>query len=731
VRILPEYKDKEVIIHPVVLERKANRLRNEKSPYLLQHSYNPVDWYPWGDEAFEKAKRENKPIFLSIGYSTCYWCHVMEREVFENKSIADLMNRMVVSIKVDREERPEIDQIYMAALQAMTGSGGWPMSIFMTHDQKPFYAGTYIPPTGQFDHPGFLDILGRIQRAWTNERSALHENSNRVSQYLTAMAVPAAADKIVTESMLDRGFDELAANFDAAFGGFGPAPKFPRPVIFNFLFRYYERTGNIHARDMALTSLNKIAEGGIYDRIGGGFHRYATDDRWHVPHFEKMLYDQAQLVLSYLEAYQITHDTQYAKVARKTLNYVQRVMMNPEGGFYSAEDAESAVSPFYPEQKKEGAYYIWKKSELDGILTKEESEIAGFMLGVEKEGNVQSDPRREFVGENIFFAAHSLEEAAEHFGMKAEEVTALLVKAEVKLFDERQRRPKPDLDDKILLAWNGLMISAFARAYQVLKDDSYLEDAERAGRFLLAKLADPATGKMLRRYRAGEAKHDACLTDYAFFIQGLLDLYEASFQIEWIQKAIKLMDYQIASFYDQDRGGFFDSPGTDPTILIQMKEAHDGAEPSGNSISILNLLRLSQIIGNVRYQEMALQSLACFGEYIEKTPQAVPQFLAAADFSLAKPVQIIFSGNRKHPLIREMVDELHSRFLPNKIVLFADGAEGQEFLSRQVPFFENLKAVGGKQTAYICENYTCQLPTSDVETMMEILDTMNQKKQPV
>jgi hypothetical protein len=730
-RILPEYKDKDVKVHPIAPERKANRLRNEKSPYLLQHSYNPVDWYPWGDEAFEKAKKENKPIFLSIGYSTCYWCHVMEREVFENKTIADLMNRMVVSIKVDREERPEIDQLYMAALQAMTGSGGWPMSIFMTHERKPFYAGTYIPPTGQFDHPGFLDILGRIQRAWTNERSALRENSNRVGQYLAATALPAAADKKVTESMLDRGFDELAANFDGANGGFGSAPKFPRPVIFNFLFRYYERTGNIQARDMALTSLNKIAEGGIYDRIGGGFHRYSTDDRWHVPHFEKMLYDQAQLVLSYLEAYQITHDTMYAKVARNVLNYVQRVLMNPDGGFYSAEDAESAVSPFYPEQKKEGAYYIWKKSELDSMLTKEESEIAGFMFGVEKEGNVQSDARREFVGENIFFAAHSAEEAAAHFGMKPEKIQALLDLASIKIFDERQRRPKPDLDDKILLAWNGLMISAFARAYQVLKDDSYLEDAERAGRFLLAKLANPATGKMFRRYRDGEAKFDACLTDYAFFIQGLLDLYEASFQIEWMQKAMKLMEYQIALFYDHARGGFFDSPGTDPTILIQMKEAHDGAEPSGNSISILNLLRLSHIIGNVRYHEMALQSLACFGEYIEKTPQAVPQFLAAADFSLAKPAQIVFSGNRKHPLIREMVDELHSRFLPNKIVLFADAAEGQEFLSRQVPFFENLKSVGGKQTAYICENYTCQLPTSDVETMMEILDTMNQKKETV
>jgi hypothetical protein len=405
--------------------------------------------------------------------------------------------------------------------------------------------------------------------------------------------------------------------------------------------------------------------------------------------------------------------------------------MHPEGGFYSAEDAESAVSPYYPEQKKEGAYYIWKKSELDSILTKKESEIVEFIFGVEQEGNVHSDPRKDFIGENIFFVARSPNEAAKQFGMNVEDIKAILDLAEVKIFEERQRRPRPHLDDKILLAWNGLMISAFARAFQVLKDVSYLEDAERASRFLIAKLTKPATGKMLRRFRDGEAKYDACLTDYAFFIQGLLDLYEASFQIEWMQKAIKLMEHQIALFYDHDRGGFFDTPGTDPTLLIQMKEAHDGAEPSGNSISILNLLRLSQITGNVRYHEMAVQSLTCFGEYIEKTPQSVPQFLVAADFSLAQPVQVVFSGNRKNPIIREMVDELHSRFLPNKIVLFADAAEGQEFLSRHVPFFENLKTVGGKQTAYICENFTCQLPTSDVETMVQILETINKKKAPV
>ncbi|MGD1044429.1 MAG: thioredoxin domain-containing protein [Bacteroidota bacterium] len=727
-RLLDEDTEQNKSIHIIASQKKANRLGQEKSPYLLQHALNPVDWYPWGDEAFEKARKEDKPIFLSIGYSTCYWCHVMEREVFENRSIADLMNLLVVSIKVDREERPDIDQIYMTALQAMTGSGGWPMSIFMTPERKPFFAATYIPPTGQSGNPGFLEILERIHKVWTNERSKVLESGERIGQFLASSAAPPLSDKTVTESMLERGFDEFAKSYDATYGGFGHAPKFPRPTVLNFLFRYYHRTGNTAALDMALTTLQKMAEGGIYDRIGGGFHRYSTDERWHVPHFEKMLYDQAQLVLSYLDAFQITHDQMFAQVARKVLEYIQRVLMHPEGGFYSAEDAESAISPFYPEEKKEGAFYIWKKSEIDRFLTKEEAGIVEFIFGIEEEGNVQSDPRQEFVGENIFFVAHSAEEAARHIGAKVEDVAAHLDMAKATLFDKRQQRPRPHLDDKILLSWNGLMISAFARAYQVLRDESYLEDAERASRFLLTRLAHPTTGKLFRRYRDGEAKYDAHLTDYAFFIQGLLDLYEATFQIEWLQKAIKLTEDQIASFYDNERGGFFDSPGTDPTILIRMKEAYDGAEPSGNSISVLNLLRLSQIVGSVRYSDMALKSLVCFGEYIEKIPQALPQFLVAVDFSLSKPMQIVLAGNRKHPVIREMLDEIHSRFLPNKIMLFADAAEGQEFLSRHVPFFGNLSLARGKQMVYICENYTCELPTSDVETMIQILEKIDRKK---
>jgi len=710
-RMLKNDVEKDTRIYSSIPARKVNRLGLEKSPYLLQHAYNPVDWYPWGEEAFEKARKEDKPIFLSIGYSTCYWCHVMEREVFENQAIADMMNLLVVSIKVDREERPDIDQIYMTALQAMTGNGGWPMSIFMTAERKPFFAATFIPPTGQYDNPGFQEILQNIHHVWTNNRSKILVSSEQIRQILRASAAPPMSKTTVTDRVLERGFYEFAKRYDSTYGGFSAAPKFPRPTVLNFLFRYYHRTGSMKALEMALTTLQKMADGGIYDRIGGGFHRYSTDDRWHVPHFEKMLYDQAQLAISYLEAFQITHDQKYALVTRKILGYVQRFLRHPEGGFYSAEDAESAVSPFYPEQKKEGAFYIWKESEIDHALTDEEAKIIKFIFGVEEEGNVQSDPRQEFIGENILFAAHSADKYARRFDGTRENVAAILDLATARLFDERQLRPRPHLDDKILLSWNGLMISAFARAYQVFKDESYLEDAEQASRFLFAKLIDPVTGRLLRRYRDGEAKHEAHLADYAFFIQGLLDLYEASFQIEWLQKAVRLTEDQIGSFYDHDHGGFFDTPGTDPTILIRMKEAYDNAEPSGNAIAILNLLRLSQIIGNVQYHEMALHSIACFSELIEKIPQTLPQLLVAVDVSFTKPVQIVFAGNRKHPLIREMVDEIHSRFLPNKILFFADGAEGQAYLNGFVPFFGNLTTVGGKQMVYICKNYTCELPT--------------------
>ncbi len=705
--------------------KKPNRLIKEKSPYLLQHAFNPVAWYPWGEEAFEKARKEDKPIFLSIGYSTCYWCHVMEREVFENDSIAALMNRYVVSIKVDREERPDVDRVYMTALSAMTGSGGWPMSMFLTPDLKPFSGATYIPPTSKYGRAGFPDVLHQIHELWTKDRQQIYQVSQRVGDFLKQSSSPESKAIEAGKLALERGFDSFSKSYDPKNGGFGGAPKFPRPVSFNFLFRYYSRTGEKQALTMSLETLKRMAGGGMYDHVGGGFHRYSTDERWHVPHFEKMLYDQAQLVISYLEAYQITRENFYADVARDVLNYVQRNMTYSGGGFYSAEDAESALDPTKPEEKKEGAFYAWKQKEIDELLTPKEAKVFNYYYGVESKGNVASDPRQEFSGENILYVAHSLEENAKEFKRTVEDVKQSLASAKDKLFRARERRLRPHLDDKILVSWNGLMVSAFVRACQVLGDKNYLTAAERASQFILVKLYNPEKKQLLHRYRDGDARYDAHLQDYAFLTQGLLDFYEASLEIRWLKTAIELTDQQNKLFYDVARGGFYDISGTDKSILVRTKESYDGAEPTGNSIAILNLLRLSQMTDNRKFQDMAAKSLAYFGEQMLNTPQALAQFLVALDFSLSKPKQIIIAGKSNDPNTRAILKEVHSRFIPNKIILLADGAEGQKTLASYIPFVESVKMIDGKSTAYICENYACELPTSEVRVVAQLLDGKN------
>jgi hypothetical protein len=709
---------------------KPNRLIKEKSPYLLQHAFNPVDWYPWGEEAFAKARKEDKPIFLSVGYSTCYWCHVMEREVFENESIAALMNQYVVSIKVDREERPDVDRVYMTALQAMTGGGGWPMSMFLTPDLKPFYGATYIPPAAKYGRPGFPDILARIHEVWTTDRQAILNNSQKVAEYLEQVSTPHVEATQAGKLALERGFDSFSRSYDENNAGFGGAPKFPRPVSFNFLLRYYSRTGEKKALDMSLETLKQMARSGMYDHVGGGFHRYATDAQWHVPHFEKMLYDQAQLVISYLEAYQITREEFYAGVARDVLAYVLRNMTHlpvrrtqtgPSGGFYSAEDAESAVDPTKPEEKEEGAFYTWIKNEIDGVLAPEQAKVFNYHYGVKQSGNVTADPHQEFVMENILFAAHTPEETAKQFGHSVEEVKSILSASREKLFRAREKRPKPHLDDKILVSWNGLMISTFARAYQVLGDEKYLQAAERAGQFILDNLYDVKGKKLLRRYREGEPRYEAHLEDYAFFTQGLLDLYEAGLDIRRLQTAIALTEQQNKLFYDQDQGGFYDISGADKSILIRTKESYDGAEPTGNAIAILNLLRLSQMTDNKNWRAMADRALAYFGGFMLNTPQGLAQFLVALDFSLSKPKQIIIAGKANDPNTKTLLEEVHSHFIPNKIILLVDNGKAQETLASYIPFIESVQMLDGKATAYICENYACQLPTSDRKVVAKLL----------
>lgn len=703
---------------------KPNKLINEKSPYLLQHAFNPVNWYPWGEEAFEKARKENKPIFLSVGYSTCYWCHVMEREVFENDSLAALLNKYFIAIKVDREERPDVDRIYMTALQAMTGHGGWPMTMFLTPDLKPFYGTSYIPAEPKYGQPGFAQLLNAIQDAWISRRDEINESSIKISEYIKGLNSADSDPVNVNQNALTNGYNSFVGSFDSENGGFSKAPKFPQPSIFNFLLQYYADTENEKALSMTLETLKKMGLGGIHDQIGGGFHRYSTDNIWQVPHFEKMLYDQAQLAITYLQAYQITKDDFYQNTARDILDYVSKNMTHPEGGFYSAEDAESVVDNLNPDVKEEGAFYTWHKNEIDKFLEPREEEIFDYYFGIKEKGNVDSDsdPHKEFINENILYVAHSLSETVNEFNLKSNDALIILSNSRKKLYSFREQRPKPHLDDKILVSWNGLMISAFAKAYQVLDDKKYLDIALNAGSFILNKLYNSKSKILLRRYRDGEARFNAQLNDYAFLIQGLLDLYESTFNIRWLENAKELNQKQIILFYDNGNGGFFDTDGSDANNIIRTKDWYDNEMPSGNSIAILNLLRLSQMTGDNKLMEIAQKSLAYFGERINQVPQAMPQFLVAVDFSLSKPKQIIIAGSVDDIHTKELLKEVHSHFIPNKIILLADGKDGQKTLASYIPFIESVKRIDGKSTAYICENYACQLPTSDVKKVAELLN---------
>ncbi|MCX6133996.1 MAG: thioredoxin domain-containing protein [Ignavibacteriales bacterium] len=701
--------------------RRPNRLLQEKSPYLLQHAYNPVDWFPWGDEAFEKARQEDKPIFLSIGYSTCYWCHVMEREVFENETIAALMNRLVVPIKVDREERPDIDRIYMSALQAMSGSGGWPMSMFLTPDLKPFFGATYIPPTERHGRAGFPQILEKICEVWSSDRQKVLDAAETANDYLVRLTKAEGGGVDPDEGALQSAFESFQKNFDHHNAGFGGAPKFPRPVALNFLLRYHARSKNPRALDMPLETLCRMAHGGMYDHIGGGFHRYSTDDRWHVPHFEKMLYDQAQLAVSYVEAFQITRETFFRTIAIDILDYVLRDLTHPDGGFFSAEDAESALDQSDPAEKAEGAFYVWTQSEIETILTQEEARIWCRSYGVEANGNVSDDPHSVFPGKNVLHVIHTPAETAIQFSLTEERTKELLWSSRQKLRAARNGRPHCHLDDKILTSWNGMMITALAKAYQVLGDIRYLHAAEKSAAFVLSHVSSTSTGGLYHRYRDGEARIEGQLDDYAFFVQALIDLYEASFSIGWLKEALRLAEDQNRIFYDRDNGGFFDTSGNDPSILVRTKEWYDGAEPSGNAIAILNLLRLTQFTNNQEWEAMARKSLSFFGERLSNAGQAMPQMLVALDFGLSKPKQIIIAGNAGDPDTETMLHAIQSHFVPNKVLMLADAGDGQAELSRLLPIIGSLKKLEGRTTAYICENYTCQLPTSDPAEIVKIL----------
>lgn len=695
-----------------------NRLANEKSPYLLQHAHNPVDWYPWGPDAFQKAASEDKPIFLSIGYSTCHWCHVMERESFENEQIAEVLNRYFVPIKVDREERPDVDRIYMLFVQSSTGGGGWPMSVFLTPELKPFWGGTYFPPENRYGRPGFLTVLESLARAWSTDRARVLDSSVEVTKQLEQHAAAAVTAAPLDPAVLDAGFHAFRRGFDSRLGGFGGAPKFPRPSVFTFLLRYHHRTHNDEALEMVLTTLREMAKGGMHDQIGGGFHRYSVDDRWFVPHFEKMLYDQAQLAVSYLEAYQITHDEFFATTARDILDYVLRDLAHPDGGFYSAEDADSALDPAQPNVKTEGAFYVWRDDELAGRLDWRTLDWFRYRYGVEPNGNVQEDPHGEFRGSNILYEAHTINETAKRFGISVSDAETALHAARAVLLEARSTRPRPHLDDKVLTAWNALMISAFAKGAQILEDPLYEQAARRAAGFLLRHLYDPEHVSLQRRYREGESAIPGFLDDYAFLLVALLDLYETVFDTYYLELAVQLAGRMREHFEDSENGGFFSTPEGDVNLILRMKDDYDGAEPSGNSMAVLALLRLARMTGREEFEQSAGRALKAFASRLGSIGSGVPLLLTALMYSEAAARQVVLAGPRDDTA--PMLEAVRSRFLPYTTVLAAD-EESRPVLARYIAAIGDMKPLDGCAAAYVCENFTCQLPVTEVAQLNELL----------
>jgi uncharacterized protein len=704
----------------------TNRLAREKSPYLLQHANNPVDWYPWGEEAFAKARRENKPIFLSVGYSTCHWCHVMAHESFESEDVAAVMNREFVNIKVDREERPDVDRVYMTFVQATTGGGGWPMSVWLTPDLKPFVGGTYFPPEDRYGQPGFKKVLERIAATWKDNHDKIVEQGGKIVTALRESQSTPETEGRIDAAILDAAYRQMERSYDPKEGGFGSAPKFPRPVTLNFLSRLYARNpkseSGKQALEMTLFTLRKMAAGGMHDRLGGGFHRYSVDRYWHVPHFEKMLYDQAQLAVAYLDAFQITRDRQFESVARDILDYVARDITSKEGGFFSAEDADSLFEHGKPEHG-EGAFYIWTKKEIDAALG-DAAEVFDFHYGVQSHGNAPegSDPQDEFRGKNILIARHTIAETTKQFKKSEEEIRQSLARSREKLFAIRAKRPRPHLDDKIIAAWNGLMISAYARAAQVVDEPRYLESATRAANFVRAHLWDDSRKTLFRSYREGRSAVEGFADDYAFVVQGLLDLYEASFDVEWLKVATQLQETQDRLFFDEKSGGYFTTSGKDASVLLRMKDDNDGAEPAASSIAGLNLFRLSQFRDDKQMAERARKTIDAFAAILSHFPSAMPQMLVALDYSLSKPRQIVIAGKKDTLEMKALVKEAHRHFLPKTIWLLADGAEGQKYLGERNEAIHAMSTVDGKPAAYVCENFTCKAPVTDPKQLAELLD---------
>jgi len=688
---MPEKKPKNSGSH----KKQPNRLINELSPYLLQHAYNPVDWYPWGEEAFRKARQENKLIFLSIGYSTCHWCHVMERESFEDEEVAALMNEAFVSIKVDREERPDIDSIYMTAAIMMVRSGGWPLNVILTPDKKPVLAMTYIPRTTRFQRTGMVELIPRIHNLWLEDPGKVLQSAEQVSQSLSRYTSAAPGEKL-DETVLDSAYQALASSYDARLGGFGSAPKFPSPHNLLFLLRYYARKNEKHALEMVTHTLEAMKAGGIFDQLGFGFHRYSTDPKWFAPHFEKMLYDQAMLGIAYSEAYQVTGNRIFAETARKVFSYVLRDMRDPAGGFYSAEDADS--------EGQEGKFYLWSTAEIRDLLDEDETNYVINTFNMEENGNFEEGGP----GANILHTGGPLSGT----GLKWEPIRA-------KLYAEREKRIRPHKDDKVLADWNGLMVAALAKGARILDEPAYAEAAREAVDFIFSSMTDKQ-GRLFHRYRDGKAGLPATHDDYAYLTWGLLELYETTFETGFLEKALALQDQSDELYWDDQDGGYYLTPGDGEALLTRPKNSEDSAIPSGNSIAMLNLLRLGRLTGRAEYEERAQKLSRAFAGGVKRFPSAYTQLLCALDFAISPSLEVIIVGEPGSADTAVMLAALREQYLPNKVVLLRQPGDNPP-VTKFAPYTEPMTEIRGKATAYVCRNYICRMPTADLEQLKKLI----------
>ncbi len=693
------------------LEKKPNRLIHEKSPYLLQHAYNPVDWYPWGEEAFEKARKEDKPIFLSIGYSTCHWCHVMERESFEDRDVSKLMNETFVSIKVDREERPDLDHVYMTVCQMLTGSGGWPLNIMMTPDKRPFFAATYIPKESRFGRMGMMDLIPRLKQVWKERRDEVLDSAEKIVGALKSVESESPGEEMDTAT-LDGAYQQLAERFDERFGGFSKAPKFPSPHSFYFLLRYWKRTNNQKALQMVEKTLGEMRQGGIYDHVGFGFHRYATDQEWLVPHFEKMLYDQAMLAMAYVEAFQAFGIEAYRETAEEIFTYVLRDMTAPKGGFYSAEDADS--------EGVEGKFYVWTEAEIRKVLTKKEADFLIEWFCVEKDGNFLEEATGHKTGANILHLKKSPAEMASDLNMSEQDLRDRFASAREKLFTAREKRIHPHKDDKVLTDWNGLMIAALAKGSRAFGEPRYAEAAQKALGFILDQMREP-DGRLLHRYRDGQAGITANLDDYAFLIWGLTELYEATFDSNYLETALKLNGDMLKHFWDDQLGGLYFTPDDGEALIVRKKELYDGAVPSGNAVAMLNLLRLARFTADTQLEERATEMGRAFSKAVKQFPSGYTQFLVAVDFGIGPSYEVVIVGKSGANDTEEMLEALRSRFIPNKVTLFRPTEIETPHIDKLAEYLKYQVSLDGKATAYVCTNFACKEPTTEVDKMLELI----------